>query len=132
MRSAFAALVAAVTVAAGVVGAGCVIVTGSTDGYRAQGSGGGDGGGDGAAVSLACVSAADCGDGGDVCCLVINSTFTLATTACQASCSGTYPVQLCKSTQECGKSGICTTQTCNFGSLTVTIPACGSVMGCTP
>ncbi len=129
MRSALAAVVAAVTVVAGTVGAGCVIVTGSTDGYRLQGTG--DGGGDSGAVSLECVSAADCGDGGDVCCLVINSSFTLATTACQASCSGdTYPVQMCKSTPECGKTGICITQTCNFGSLTVTLPACGMIKGC--
>jgi len=131
MRSAFAALVAGVTVAAGTVGAGCVIVTGSTDGYSVQGTGG-DGGRDTGAVSLECVSAADCGDGGNVCCLVINSSFTSATTACQASCSGdTYPVQMCKSTTECGKTGICITQSCSFGSLTVSIPACGMIKGCT-
>jgi len=132
MRSAFAALVAAVTIAAGTVGAGCVIITGSTDGYSVQGTGG-DGGRDSGAVSLECVSAADCGDGGNVCCLVINSALTQATTACQASCSGgtgTPAVQLCKSTSECGKTGICITQTCTLGSLTVTIPACGNIPGC--
>ena len=131
MRSAFAALVAAVTVAAGVVGAGCVIVTGSTDGYRAQGSGGGDGGGDGAAVSLACVSAADCGDGGNVCCVVVNASNSSTNTVCQAApCTGLLPAQLCKTSAECGKTGLCTTQSCNFGA-SVTIQACGLVSGCT-
>lgn len=130
MRSALAALIAAVTVAAGTVGAGCVIVTGSTDGYSVSNR---DGGGDGGSISLACVSAADCGDGGDVCCVVVGSSFTSANTACQAApCSGTLSAQLCKTPAECGKTGLCTTQSCNFGSGTVVIQACGAVMGCTP
>jgi hypothetical protein len=132
MRSAFAALVAAVTVAAGAVGIGCVIVTGSTEGYRAQGSGGGEGGADGASVSLACVSSADCGDGGNVCCVVVSSSLTSTNTACQAApCTGILPAQLCKTSAECGKTGLCTTQSCNFGSASVTIQACGNVSGCT-
>jgi hypothetical protein len=132
MRSALAAVVAAVTVAAGTVGAGCVIITGSTDGYTPS-DGGGDGGGDGAKVSLACVSSADCGDGGNVCCVVVNSSFTSTNTACQAApCSGVVSAQLCKTSAECGKAGLCTTQSCNFGSASVTIQACGTVSLCTP
>ncbi|HTQ42948.1 MAG TPA: hypothetical protein VMI75_09365 [Polyangiaceae bacterium] len=131
MRSALAALVAAATVAAGAVGIGCVIVTGSTDGYRAKGSGDG-GGGDGASVSLACVSSADCGDAGDVCCVVVSSSLTSMNTACQAApCTGILPAQLCKTTAECGKTGLCTTQSCTLGSSTVTIQACGTVSACT-
>lgn len=135
MRSALAALVAAVTVAAGALGAGCVIITGSTDGYSAKGTGGGDAGGDGggAAVSLACVSSADCGDGGNVCCVVVSSSLTSTNTACQAApCTGILPAQLCKTSAECGNTGLCTTQSCNFGSASVTIQACGTVSGCTP
>jgi hypothetical protein len=131
MRSVLAGLVAAVTVAAGVVGAGCVLVTGSTDGYQAATSGG-DGGGDGAPISFQCATAADCGDGGDVCCLVVNSSLTSATTVCQAApCPQPFPVQLCGSTPECGKEGgLCTRQTCALGSVTVRIFACGDVPGC--
>jgi hypothetical protein len=129
MRSALAAVVAAATVGAAAVGAGCVIVTGSTDGYRVQDSGGGDGGGN---VSLQCVSAVNCGDGGEVCCLVVNSSGTGAITVCQAApCSGAFPVQMCQSTPECGETGLCTKQTCSLGS-TVTINACGVINGCTP
>jgi hypothetical protein len=131
MRSVLAGLVAAVTVAAGTIGAGCVLITGSTDGYQSAPTG--DGGGDGAPISLQCVSAVDCGDGGEVCCLVVNSSLSSATTACQAApCSGAFPVQLCQSTPECDKTGFCTKQTCNLGSLTVTINACGTINGCTP
>jgi len=136
MRSVIAGLVAAVTVAAGTVGAGCVIVTGSTDGYRQYGSGGGDGGGDGASVSLACVSSADCGDGGNVCCVVVSSSFTSINTVCQAApCTGIFPAQLCKTSAECDKTtGLCTTQSCTLSSSPVTIQACGIVSGglCTP
>lgn len=133
MRAAFAGIVAAVAVAAGTVGAGCVIITGSTDGYHGSDAGG-DGGGDGGpAVSLACVSSADCGDGGNVCCVVVNASLSGANTACQAApCSGVIAAQLCKTSAECGKTGLCTTQACNFGAASVTIQACGTVSGCTP
>jgi hypothetical protein len=133
MRGALAGIVAAAAVAAGTVCAGCVIITGSTDGYHGPDAGG-DGAADGGpAVSLACVSAADCGDGGNVCCLVVNSSLTGATTACQsAPCAGTIPVQLCTSTAECGKTGLCTKQACNFSATSVTIEACGTVPTCSP
>jgi hypothetical protein len=127
MRSALAAVVAAATVAAAAVGAGCVVIMGSTDGYRTQ-----DAGGDGASASLACVSSADCGDAGNVCCVVVNSSNKSTNTVCQAApCTGAPPAQLCKTSAECGKTGLCTTQSCNFGA-SVTIQACGSVLGCTP
>lgn len=133
MRAALAAIVAAVTVAAGTAGAGCVLVTGSTDGYHGPDAGG-DGAGDGPALSLACVSAADCGDGGNVCCVVVSSSLGSANTACQAApCTGILPAQLCKTSAECGKAGLCTTQVCNYGSASVTIQACGTVnSACTP
>jgi hypothetical protein len=132
MRAVLAAVIAAVMVAVAVVGAGCVIITGSTDGYHAPDAGG-DGAGDGPGVSLACVSAADCGDGGNVCCVVVNSSLTSANTACQAApCTGILPAQLCKTSAECGKTGLCTTQSCNLRSASVTIQACGTVALCMP
>jgi hypothetical protein len=132
MRGVLAAVFAALTVAGGVVAGGCVIFTGSTDGYTPRDAGG-DGAGDGGiASSLECVSAADCGDGGDVCCLVINATTMSAETACQAApCTGILPAQLCKTSAECGKTGLCQSQTCNLGAVSVTIPACGLVKPCT-
>lgn len=132
MRTAIAAVVAALTVAASAAAAGCVIITGNGDGYHGSDAGA-DGGSDGPGVSLACVSAADCGDGGNVCCVVVNSSLTSANTACQAApCTGVLPAQLCKTSAECGKAGLCTTQSCNFGAASVTIEACGNVAGCTP
>jgi hypothetical protein len=131
MRSALAGVLAAVTVAAGAAGAGCVIITGSTDGYQPADAG--RDGGDGAAVSLACVSSADCGDGGNVCCVVVSSSLMSTNTVCQAApCTGIIPAQLCKTSAECGNAGLCTTQSCSLGSASVTIEACGTVNGCTP
>lgn len=132
MRGVLAGIGAALTVAAGTVGAGCVIITGSTDGYHSAPSAS-DGGEGGPGVSLACVSSADCGgDGGQVCCVAVNSSLTSANTACQAGpCSGILPAQLCKTSAECGKAGLCTTQSCPFGSASVIIAACGMVNGCT-
>lgn len=133
MRAALAAVVAAVAVAAGTVGAGCVIITGSTDGYHAPDAGGDGAGGDGPAVSFECVSSADCGDGGKVCCMVVNSSLTSVNTTCQAApCStGVLPAQWCKTSTEC-EASLCTPQACAFGAASVQIQACGGVMGCTP
>lgn len=129
MRSVLAG--AALVLAAGTVGAGCVIFTGSGDGYSGRDAGG-DGGSDGPGVSLACVSSADCGDGGNVCCVVVNASLTSANTACQAGpCTGILPAQLCKTSSECGKAGLCTTQSCPFGAASVVVAACGTVNGCT-
>lgn len=127
MRGALAAGIAAAMVAAGA--AGCILFTGSTDGYHPADAGGDGGLGDGAGNSFQCASAADCGDGGAVCCVVVSSSSVTANTVCQmAPCS---VAQLCKTTAECGKAGLCTNQSCTFGTATVTIGACGVVMNCT-
>jgi hypothetical protein len=132
MRGLFAAALSVLVGTAGVVAAGCVIFTGSTDGYRPVDAGG-EGGEGGPGLSLACVSSADCGDGGQVCCVVLSGSLTTANTTCQAGpCGGILPAQLCKTSTECGKAGLCTTQSCNFGTGSVTIEACGTVNGCTP
>lgn len=128
MRDAVAGIVAALVVVAGAVTGGCVIFTGGSDGYKAPDAGG-DAGGDGAGNSFQCASAADCGDGGAVCCVVVSTSSLSANTVCQtAPCS---TAQLCKTTAECGDAGLCTNQSCTFGAASVKIGACGIVSGCT-
>jgi hypothetical protein len=125
MRAVLAAMLAALTVAGGVAAGGCVIFTGSTDGYGPHDAGGDGGAAGDSAGSFACVSAADCGDGGAVCCIVENSSFTSANFVCQAApCS---LAQQCLTTAECGKAGPCTRQVCTFGAATVSIWACGVI-----
>ncbi len=118
MRAALIASVAAVLVAA----AGCVLVTGSTDGYALVDSG-----------SASCQSAHDC-SAGNVCCLSTASSSAVAaiTGACAASCSVSLP-QLCAASSECGDAGACALQTCmpDGSPLSVTFHACGKVPGCT-
>ncbi len=114
MRAALATTVLAVAATAG----GCVILTGSTDGYSLVDAG-------------ACTSAADCGDGGKVCCLVVMTSG--ASNTCQAGpCGGAVPVQLCSSGTECGDAGACLTQLCSIGGHTYpSQKACGTIPGCT-
>jgi hypothetical protein len=122
--------------------AGCVIVTGSTDGYQLTAASstfdaGAEAGEAGSGLTLGCVSAADCSGGGDgaasVCCLSLTSTTSAATECGPSPCGGTFSVQLCKLTSECASdSGTCTSQSCSFGTASVTIQACGTVFGCTP
>jgi hypothetical protein len=122
--------------------AGCFIVTGSTDGYERSAQSVSEAGTDAPAeggtsgLSLGCVSALDCAsDGGtpSLCCLSLTS-LSSAATACQPSpCGGSFSVQLCKASSECAAdAGGCLSQTCTAGSATVTIQACGNVLGCTP
>jgi hypothetical protein len=118
--------------------AACEYVTGNTDGYTlaAGDSDGGACGEGGCSSSLGtCLSAADCGDGGDVCCLEINSSLTSVSEVCGARpCTNTLGlnVQLCKSNAECGDASACLTQQCDLGSGSMTtIQACGLVTSCT-
>jgi hypothetical protein len=123
-----AALVLGVSIATG-----CALVTGSTDGYRAAEAGAGSACGDGGeggcgASNFACVSAADCGDGGDVCCFVAGSSVG---TACQVGpCSGELPIQLCRSTSECGDAGSCALAACSLGGSSLMLQVCGAVPVC--
>jgi hypothetical protein len=122
-------------VASGVALVGCFVVTGSTDGYQRAPFDAGAADADGAAVglSLACLSAADCPHdaGAQICCLV-PSSLTSAAAACQgAPCSGSFSVQLCKTSSECA-SASCISQQCAFAGATITLQACGSVPTCSP
>jgi hypothetical protein len=115
------------------IAAGCILVTGGTDGYYARDAGRSSvcsDGGEGGCPALACVSAVDCGDGGAVCCLVTNTSVGIGT-ACQESCGGAFPVQLCRTNAECGDAGPCGTQSCSVGGSSFVLEVCGMLAGCT-
>lgn len=110
--------------------AGCVLVTGSTDGYELADAGGAaevEAGvciaESGVCFDTQCVSKADCGDAGQVCCLGISGE------TCQASCAF-GSVQLCASSVECGSAGACIYQECETPTLTYSGSICGLVPGC--
>lgn len=102
--------------------AGCVLFTGSTEGYSLIDAG-----------ASSCTAAAQC-DAGSVCCLVISASTTTSTSGtCQASCRLTYP-QLCTTNAECGDAGPCSRQSCSVeagGGLSVPLQACGVFPECT-
>ena len=104
-----------------VAAAGCMLVTGSTDGYSAAKPSAGT-----------CSSAADCGDGGGVCCLSVSNSTTSVVGACQQACTVSLP-QLCKANAECGDAGPCNMLSCTVDGSPLTVPlqACGTVQGCT-
>jgi hypothetical protein len=116
-----------VSIGAGAIAAlvaGCMLVTGGTSGYSTSGGSGGGG--------PSCMSASGCGDGGMVCCLIVNGQSTSLEGTCASSCSVSYR-QLCSSSTECGDAGACHTLSCTpegGGGLSVSIMACGSVPGC--
>jgi hypothetical protein len=118
MRGRYLAL--ALTLVA-VAAAGCMLITGSTDGYSAP-----------KASAGTCASAADCGDGGNVCCLSVSNSTTSVVGACQSACTVALP-QLCKANAECGDAGPCSMLSCTVDGSPLTIPlqACGTVQGCT-
>jgi hypothetical protein len=90
--------------------AGCVLFTGSTNGYT-QIDAGEDAGG-------ACASSADCADpDASLCCFGLSSAGFAS--VCQNSCQGEL-VQLCKANAECGGAS-CITQEC----LGITFQGCG-------
>jgi len=118
----------ATALAVGLLLGGCMLFTGGTDGY----SGGSSGSGGGAS----CTSASSCGDGGEVCCLVVSPSATSASGTCQPTCSipSSYP-QLCATSAECGDAGPCSSQSCtaNVNGTSVQSPPlqlCGTVPGC--
>jgi hypothetical protein len=107
--------------AAGVAGAfasvavaGCMLVTGGTDGYEP---------GDAAVVGTVLNSdTCGCDPSSDlVCCF---TTATPSNGECLKSC-GIASVQLCKTDSECGLNGPCVTETCVFPNGTLTAYTCG-------
>jgi hypothetical protein len=109
--------------------AGCVLVTGSTDGYELADAGGASEVEAGTCIAeggicfdLQCASRADC-DAGQVCCLGLTGE------TCQASCT-LESVQLCASDVECGDAGPCIQQQCDTSTATYSGSLCGLVPGC--
>ncbi|MGA7119767.1 MAG: hypothetical protein WBY94_06700 [Polyangiaceae bacterium] len=101
---------------------GCVLFTGSTDGYTEPDSG---------SSERTCSSAAACGDAA-VCCLVTTSSTASTLGTCMASCAVQFP-QLCASSAECGEAGACSMHTCTIdagGGITFPLQACGEVQDC--
>lgn len=105
------------------LGAGCMLVTGGTDGYTQAGGS--------RSAGASCMSAADCGDGGDVCCLIVTAQTMSTAGTCASTCAipTTYP-QLCKMSAECGDAG-CNSCTVDAGGVPVMLQVCGTVEGCT-
>ncbi len=87
---------------------GCMLVTGSTDGYSELDAG--------------------CGcEAGNVCCLAADG----AAPSCQASCSQPE-LQLCGSSEECGDGGTCVPQTCTVAGNSYPVSTCATLPGCQP
>jgi hypothetical protein len=126
MRTALISIVGAIALASGTICAvctGCILVTGGTDGYsQAPVPTGGT-----------CTSAAECGDGGMVCCLVVTASTTSTNGTCESTCSTSYP-QLCATTAECGDAGACLKQQCTVDAggtgIPVPLQACGTIPSC--
>jgi hypothetical protein len=119
-------ILVSVAVAAWLGLAGCMLFTGGTDGYSAAGGG---------SAGQSCTSAADCGDAGSVCCLVVSASTPSTNGTCAPTCNipSSYP-QLCATNAECGDAGPCTMQSCTVSvsgtSVPVPLQACGTVPGC--
>ena len=100
-------------VAFAAVAAGCILVTGGTDGYSAAGAQG-------------CRTAQDCG--GQVCCFTLGDG-GVPSTACQSSCPSWQ--QSCAVASDCGDGGACLTQSCTVQGATVQVTTCGAISFCT-
>lgn len=97
-----------VAIVAALVGFGCVIVTGSTDGYQPY---------------PACRSASDCPDN-TICCVDFSLAQGTVTQACRPSSEGCLH-QLCATTSEC-QGSTCVQQKCSYlDASTDAFSACG-------
>jgi hypothetical protein len=119
---------AAGAVVVGSAVAGCMLVTGSTDGYE-EGDAGADTGQ--STVIPGCSSAASCesaggGAGPQVCCV----SLTALSASCEPSSCAVGDIQLCSTNSECGSAGVCNMQSCSAGGMPFSFRACGTVMGC--
>jgi hypothetical protein len=108
--------------AIGAVTAGCILVTGGTDGYSALDAG----------PTTQCLTAADCkgGAAGDVCCLVLSGSPGFY---CQRTCEPIpSAVQVCSTTAECQGQESCIAQECEVGDASFPLTACGlqPALGC--
>ena len=111
---------ASVVAALALVGAvaGCVLITGGSDGYSvAEG---------GAVTAAGCQKPGDCS--GEACCFVPDAA--VPTTVCQKSCPAWQ--QLCTVGSDCGDAGeSCLAQSCTVEGVTVQVTTCGAISFCT-
>jgi hypothetical protein len=109
------ALVAVLALAGAV--AGCVLVTGGSDGYSASQAN---------LPGLSCHTPADCN--GQLCCFELDDAGT-PSAACQASCPAWE--QSCAVASDCGDAGACLAQSCSVEGITATVTTCGAISFCT-
>ena len=95
---------------ASVAAAGCMLVTGSTDGYGSPDTG------------VTTINASSCGvcEAGSVCCI----SAAPPNYECLPSCT-LAALQLCDNDHPCGLTGTCTTETCSFGGASIYAQTCG-------
>lgn len=110
-----AALVGAMAIVGAV--AGCVLVTGGSDGYSAS---------EGGLSGLACHSPKDCN--GQACCFELDDAGVPSTT-CQATCPAWQ--QSCGVGSDCGDGGECLAQSCTVEGTTAQVTTCGAIPFCT-
>jgi hypothetical protein len=98
--------------------AGCLLVTGGSNGYSTADASALTGG--------ACEKPSDCNGG--ACCIVLDAA--VPTTSCQASCPAWQ--QLCAVGMDCGDAGqSCLAQSCTIEGTTVQVTTCGAISVCT-
>jgi hypothetical protein len=107
---------------AALLGAGCMLVTGSTDGYVER--------------TCGCQS-------GQVCCLTLplgdagvgegglGDGAVSSFTSCQDQACSKSDFQMCSSSAECGNGGTCFTENCSYHGADITLQACSLVPTCT-
>jgi hypothetical protein len=110
---------ATVVAAMALVGAaaGCILVTGGSDGYSPA---------EGGLTGQGCHTPADCN--GQVCCFVLGEA-GVPSTSCQASCPAWE--QSCAVASDCGDAGQCLAQSCTVEETTVQVTTCGAISFCT-
>ncbi len=113
----FVGAAVAVGLLGGALANGCMVVTGSTDGYVAAEAGD---------AGSFCVSAESCTAHGTpgACCLGASGI------SCEATGCGAANIQLCASNAECGDAGACALQLCALSAGEITLLACGTLPNC--
>ena len=101
----------------GAVFAGCVLITGGTNGYSVS---------EGGLAGQGCHAPKDCN--GQACCFVVDDAGVPSTT-CQASCPAWQ--QSCAIGSDCGDGGECLAQSCTVEGTTVQVTTCGAISFCT-
>jgi hypothetical protein len=101
----------AASMAGAVLLGGCMLFTGSTDGYSVP-------------TPFACQVPTDC-QGGQVCCLSLVGG--VPGSQCQSSCSQSFE-QVCTISMDCGDGGTCLTQSCSIdGGTPIPVSTCGAI-----